>query len=309
MRESMTDVYVFGSVNRDLIAAVDALPRAGETIVSAGFRRSGGGKGANQAYAAARLAAPGTRVHLVACVGRDDDGRALIRELGDAGVDTRYVFEVDAPTGLAMIEVAADGENTIVVVPGANHAWRPELVGSVPLRPGDLVVCQLEIPLEIVADVAESAHASGSRFIVNAAPYEPRIADIAPLAEIVIVNEGEAAALLGDDEFRPERLAATRIGGGDVIVTLGDRGSLVRTADGRLSTVGAYPAEVVDTVGAGDAFVGALAAVLADGGTVKEAVDTAMAAGALTVSADGARHPGLDNAAIAALRARTTLSR
>ena len=94
-------------------------------------------------------------MHLVACVGSDDDGRALIRELGDEGVDTRYVFEVDAPTGLAMIEVAADGENTIVVVPGANHAWRPELVDSVPLRPGDLVVCQLEIPLEIVADVAE----------------------------------------------------------------------------------------------------------------------------------------------------------
>jgi ribokinase len=295
-------IFVFGSINRDLIAAVDTLPRSGETQVSKEFRRRGGGKGANQAFAASRIAGNGVVVHLVACVGRDEEGSALIAELGESGVDTTYVTTVDAPTGLAMIEVAADGENTIVVVPGANRLWPAGSVRSVPLTPHDVVVCQLEIPLGVVAEIADHARASGSRLVVNAAPFDARAAEIVLAADIVVVNEGEAASILGAGAFDAELLAGSAAISGEMIVTLGGNGSIVRGRDGQLAVVDAIAVEVVDTVGAGDAFVGALVAALAGGGPVSEAVGVAMAAGALTVGVNGPRHPDLSRAAVDALR-------
>jgi len=298
----MTDIYVFGSVNRDLIAVVDSLPRSGETLVSREFRRRGGGKGANQAFAASRVDDDDVVVHLVARVGRDEEGRALTAELHEAGVDTTHVAAVDAPTGLAMIEVAADGENTIVVVPGANHLWLAGAVRSVALKPGDIVVCQLETPLDVVAEVADHARRSGSRFVVNAAPFDARAADIVRSADIVVVNEGEAASILGVEAFDAELLAGSAALEGEMIVTLGGSGSIIRGRDGVLTVVDAFAVDVVDTVGAGDAFVGALAAVLAGGGSVREAVDVAMAAGALTVGVNGPRDPGLSRAMVDALR-------
>ncbi|MFF1876315.1 ribokinase [Leifsonia sp. NPDC058230] len=298
----MTHIYVFGSINRDLIASVDTLPRPGETQVSRDFLRRGGGKGANQAFAASRIADDDVVVHLVACVGRDEEGQSLTAELNASGVDTTYVTAVDAPTGLAMIQVAADGENTIVVVPGANHLWPAGSVRSVPLAADDIVVCQLETPLDVVAEIGAHARASGARLVVNAAPYDARAAEIVRSADIVVVNEGEAAGFLGVEAFDAELLAGSASIGGEVIVTLGGSGSLLRGFDGLLATVDAFAVDVVDTVGAGDAFVGGLVAALAGGDSVREAVDVAMAAGALTVGVNGPRDPALSRATVDALR-------
>ncbi|HEU5216381.1 MAG TPA: ribokinase [Gaiellaceae bacterium] len=251
---------VVGSINLDLVAQAERLPRPGETVSGAHFSRVPGGKGANQAVAAARL---GAEVSLVGCVGRDELAEDALAELRDAGVGERWLVR-DAPTGIALITVDAAGETTIVVAPGANAELRPE---DLALGEGEAVLCQQEIPAETVARAAELA----SRFFLNAAPAR----DGAPDAELTIVNRLELEPL-------GERL-------GLVCLTLGPEGAVL-LEDGREVARAAPPAvEAVDGTAAGDAFTACLVVSLLEGRPREEALRRACAAGALAASRPGAQ--------------------
>ena len=269
----MGRVLVLGSLNVDLVATVERHPRPGETVLAEPTaRRLAGGKGGNQALAAVL---EGATVAMAGAVGDDGDGAAYLARLRDHGVDVSRVAKVPgSSTGQAWISVDAAGENTIVVVPGANAAVvRPDLDGW---GAGDVLLVQLEVPLDVVADTVRDARARGLRVVVNAAPYAALPHDVVGLADPVVVNEHEAL-LLADGNVLP----------GSLLVTFGAAGC---SWDGeRVHGEPVPEAEVVDTTGAGDAFCGALAAALADGADRPEAVRRAMAAGAAAVRRVGAQ--------------------
>ena len=251
---------VVGSINLDLVVRAERLPRPGETVSGARFSRIPGGKGANQAVAAARL---GAEVALVGCVGGDAVADEALVELRDAGVEERW-FVREAPTGIALITVDASGETTIVVAPGANAELRPE---DLTLDSADAVLCQQEIPLETVSRASELAQ----RFFLNAAPAR----DGAPPAELTIVNRLEREAL-GE---RP----------GLVCLTLGAEGAVL-LEDGREVARAEPPAvEAVDGTAAGDAFTACLVVSLLEERVREEALRRACAAGALAASRFGAQ--------------------
>ena len=251
---------VVGSINLDLVVQAERLPRQGETVSGARFSRVPGGKGANQAVAAARL---GAKVALVGCVGGDPVAEEALSGLREAGVDARWLVR-EAPTGIALITVDAMGETTIVVAPGANGELRP---GDVAQTEADAVLCQQEIPAETVARVAELA----PRFFLNAAPAR----DGAPPAELTIVNRLELEAL-GE---RP----------GLVCVTLGAEGAVL-LEDGREVARAVPPAvDAVDGTAAGDAFTACLVVSVLEGRSQEESLRRACAAGALAASRFGAQ--------------------
>ena len=269
----MGRVVVLGSLNVDLVAAVGRHPSPGETVLAEGdLRRYAGGKGANQAVAAAEA---GAEVALVGAVGDDEAGRTYLARLRSRGVDVSGVQVVPAqPTGQAWVTVSHDdAENMIVVVPGANA----HLGGvDVPVDDGDVLLVQLEVPMAVVARAASRAHAAGARVVVNAAPYAALPPEVASVADPVVVNEHEAL-LLADSGVVPRSL----------LVTFGAAGC---GWDGeRFDGDPVAQAEVVDTTGAGDAFCGALAAALADGAGRADAVRLALAAGAAAVRRAGAQ--------------------
>ncbi|GAA3912614.1 ribokinase [Microbacterium invictum] len=281
-------VLVFGSINADTTLRVERIPLVGETVVAHDVQYASGGKGANQAYAAA-CTRPGVAVLMAGAIGDDARGAQMRDELAAAGVDVSLIREVDGPSGTALITVDADGGNVIVVAPGANHRWetRPE----VPVTAGDVVVLQLELPLDIVEHVARTAHAAGARVVLNAAPATPGAERLLPLVDCLVVNEPEATALLAQVDVELPVLGARL--DLDIVITRGaDGASVLRRGDAEVR-LPAFPAEAVDTVGAGDAFVGALAAALAAGDDLLAAARRGAAAGALTVSVAGARHPQL----------------
>ncbi|MGQ7297259.1 ribokinase [Quadrisphaera sp. KR29] len=276
----MSRVVVLGSVNLDLHLQVERHPRGGETLLAGDLERRFGGKGGNQAVACARA---GATTALVGAVGDDEPGREYRRRLEAFGVDAGLVREVPgAPTGTAVICVDARGENTIVVAPGANHRVGAEhlaaLDGPGGLEDGDVLLAQLELPLEVVAEGVRRAAARGARVVLNLAPFAVLPPDVLALADPVVVNEHEAALLaeqLGGDQ--PPSL----------LVTLGAAGS--RWGD--LEVPGERVEAVVDTTGAGDSFCGVLAARLAAGDDRRAAVEAATAAAALTVQHEGAQPP------------------
>lgn len=264
-------VLVVGSLNVDLVATVPAQPRPGETVLGSGLRRFPGGKGANQAVAAA---AAGAAVRLVGCVGTDREGAAYLDGLAARGVDVSGVRRVAGrPTGTALITVDPQGENAIVVVPGANAALRPSDL-DIDLADADVVLLQLEVPLAVVTEAVRRAAAAGTRVVLNVAPYAELAPDVLDLADPVVANEHEAAALR-----RPPR---------SLVVTLGARGARW-LRDGTVVEVAAPVADVVDTTGAGDAFAGALAAALATGAAAEAALLNAVGAGSAAVSRPGAQ--------------------
>ena len=251
---------VVGSINLDLVVQAERLPRPGETVSGARFSRVPGGKGANQAVAAARL---GAEVALVGCVGRDPNAEEALAELRAAGVDERWIAR-DAPTGIALITVDGAGETTIVVAPGANGELRPE---DLELGGADAVLCQQEIPAETVARAAELT----PRFFLNAAPAR----DGAPAAELTVVNRLELEAL-GDRA-------------GLVCLTLGAEGAVLLEDGQEVARAEPPTVETVDGTAAGDAFTACLVVSLLEGRTREESLRRACAAGALAASRFGAQ--------------------
>lgn len=271
----MGRVVVLGSLNVDVVTLVERHPLPGETLLGEAGGTFAGGKGGNQAVAAARA---GADVAMLARVGDDGPGRAYLDRLVTLGVDTNAVsVSSTAPTGTAFITVDEQGENSIIVVAGANGERDRALVEHASsLRRGDVLLCSLEVPLETVADAARAAHRAGARVVLNLAPYAALPADVVALADPVVVNESEMRAL-ADSELIPQSL----------LVTFGAAG-----ARWGLEGVDGIPVakrDLGDTVGAGDAFCGALAAALADGADDRAALEAANRAGAAAVRWVGAQ--------------------
>jgi len=282
-------IVVVGSINLDLIARVARLPRAGETLAGASFTSSPGGKGANQALAARRA---GAEVALFGAVGNDAFAAPALDLLRSDGVDLAGVRRVAAPTGVALIHVDDAGENAITVVAGANAAVTADLIPGDALGRVAIVVMPLEIPLATVAAVAARARAAGARVIVNAAPAAALPATTLASIDILVVNEHEAAAVAAPLGLPAEPAAFcaaihARFGGA-VVATLGAKGAVASGADGPFA-LPAPTIDVVDTVGAGDALIGALAAALDRGATLREALREGLAAGSLACTREGAQ--------------------
>jgi ribokinase len=285
-------VLVIGSLNMDLVARCGQLPRLGETIFGDDFFTAPGGKGANQAVAAARL---GARVAIAGCAGADQFGRELIAGLISAGVDATTVLSVDRPTGTALITVDADGANTIVVISGANTACDTALVDRAlagAKEPGVLLL-QHEIPAATNAHAIRTAHAAGWCIILNPAPSRPIDSALLPLIDIIVPNETEAAMITGREVTnRQDAVAAAHHllhrGARAVLVTLGANGAVYCDA----TTTRHCPAVAVgaiDTTAAGDAYIGALATALAEQRPLSDSLDFAAAAAAVSVMRLGAQ--------------------
>jgi ribokinase len=280
------EVVVVGSLNHDITVLADRRPDGGETVLGHSVATASGGKGANQAVAAARA---GARVAMVGCVGADAAGEALLAGLRAAGVETAGVRMLDdTSSGTALIVVDAAGENSIVVVPGANARLSAADVERALGAQSPVVLAQLEVPEEAVAAAARAA----GRFVLNASPVRPLPVALLEAADPLIVNAGEAAAITGADDADPATLAAAALALGvrSIVVTLGARGA--RWTTPKWSIERPAPAVgVVDTTGAGDVFAGTLAAQLSRGADPGSALDAAVHAGAEAVQWRGAQDP------------------
>ncbi|MFC9250150.1 ribokinase [Amycolatopsis thailandensis] len=274
-----SQVLVIGSANADLVVPVDRRPGGGETVLGGDTILSPGGKGANTAVAAARL---GADVALLGAVGDDPYGELLKRSLAESGVNTASVRTSDRPTGIAYITVTPDGENSILVSPGANSALRPE---DVDLDGAEIVVLSLEVPLETVERAVAEAVEKGVKTLLNLSPAAELSAKTLQGLDVLLVNEHEAAFLLGGEADFPKLLD---LGPKAAVVTLGAKGAAVVTADG-VTEVPSPKVEAVDTTGAGDAFAGALATALAKGEELADAARKAVKVAAITVTRQGAQ--------------------
>jgi ribokinase len=283
-------VAVVGSLNLDLVVPVPRHPSPGETVLGGDVFRNPGGKGANQAVAAARLGQP---TAMVGRVGRDPEGDALVSALEAEGVETSHVTRTpEAATGVAMITVDARGENAIVVSPGANSRVTPADVDSARdiLRAASVLLLQMEIP---IGAVLAAARAASGTIVLNPAPARPLPRSLLDSVDVVVPNRSELAVLAGagsepaDDE-QAARMAAMVRGAGAVVVTLGGAGALV-VGGGRTDRVPAVPVETVDTTAAGDAFCGGLADALVRGEPLVEATRWAVRAGAVACTRLGAQ--------------------
>lgn len=282
-------IVVFGSINLDLVTHVDAIPRPGETVLGPGYAKIPGGKGANQALAARRA---GARVALVGAAGRDDFADAALALLAADGVDLTGVARVDAPTGAAFIAVDAKGENAIVVASGANAFARADALEAMTLGPGDTLLLQRETPEAENLAAARRAKAAGARVILNLAPAGALPDAWFEVLDALILNEHEAAALgagmgVGSAPDAVARAIDARRGVA-CVVTLGGEGAIAWTGGVRREAP-APAIEVVDTTGAGDAFVGAFAAALDHGLHIGGALLRGVAAGGLACTTAGAQ--------------------
>ncbi|USQ87752.1 ribokinase [Streptomyces phaeoluteigriseus] len=281
----MTDIVVLGSTNMDLVAYVEKAPQRGETVTGREFRTIPGGKGANQAVAAARA---GGTVSVIGAVGNDSFGTRLRSTLEHSGVNTDHLRTVESPSGTAHIVVDDEGGNAIVVVPGANGTVDHLVPGDeVLIASGDALLLQLEIPLAAVVAGARAARAHGVRTILTPAPAQPLPPELLAATDLLVPNEHEAAALTGRTDPREAALALLDTVPA-VVVTLGAAGSLYAAHGTEPVTVPAPRVTAVDSTGAGDTFVGALAVALGEDRPVREALAWAAAAAALSVQRPGA---------------------
>ncbi|WP_432185902.1 ribokinase [Streptomyces sp. Tue6028] len=281
----MTHIAVLGSTNMDLVAYVPKAPQRGETVTGREFRTIPGGKGANQAVAAAHA---GADVSLIGAVGADAFGSQLRSTLEHSGVDTDHLRTTEGPSGTAHIVVDDEGGNAIVVVPGANGTVTALAPGDEGLiATADALLLQLEIPLEAVVAGARAARRHGVRTILTPSPAQPLAAELLGAIDLLLPNEHEAAALTGvTDPY--EAAAALLEQVPQVVVTLGAAGSLYAARGARPLTVPAPRVTAVDSTGAGDTFAGTLAVALAEGREMPEALVWASAAAALSVQRPGA---------------------
>lgn len=283
-------ITVVGSINLDLIATVNRLPAPGETVPGGDFKSAPGGKGANQALAAARA---GAKVRMVGAVGRDAFAGEATAYLKEGGVDLSGVAEMHAATGIALILVGADGENMIAVVPGANGTVVPGDLAKAQFQKGDVVLLQHEIPLSTVDAALAAARKAGAVTMLNTAPFRAEAASFVGKADYVVANETEfdlyAEALSLPAGERSERMREfARRTGATMIVTLGGEGVLAAKGDD-LIRADALKITPVDTVGAGDTFCGYLAAGLSSGLALGDALKRAAAAGSLACLKPGAQ--------------------
>ena len=296
-------IVVCGSINLDLVARVPRFARPGETLAGEGFATHPGGKGANQAVAAARA---GSAVKLVGAVGRDAFADPALDLVRAAGIDVSRVRSLPLATGIALIAVTAGGENAIVVVAGANGEVAAADVPDEWLDASTVVVLQNEIPAAANAALAARARGRGARVVYNAAPARDTDGEMRGLASVLVVNDTEMRAMAKALALpaEPARFAEewARRSGGTAIVTLGGEG-VVAAEPGASYRVRAPAVPLVDTTGAGDAFVGALAAALDRGLPLREALPRAVAAGSLACTSHGAQPSLPDAAAIEALAA------
>ncbi|MGM1059745.1 ribokinase [Saccharothrix sp. Mg75] len=272
-------VLVLGSANADLVVQVPRRPAAGETVLGGDTAVLPGGKGANTAVAAARL---GADVSFAGAVGADQYGELLRGSLASSGVRTGHLRTSARPTGIAYITVTPDGENSIVVAPGANSDVSDTDVDALTWDGVTVLACSLEVPVPVVAHAVRAAASRGARPLLNLSPVVPVPPDVLALLDPLVVNEHEAASLA------PTHEALLDLGPRSAVVTLGARGAAVVTRDGVVE-VPAPPVTPVDTTGAGDAFAGALAADLAAGAPLVEAAAFAARVAALSVTSAGAQ--------------------
>lgn len=296
-------IVVVGSINMDLVVRVKRHPQPGETLLGSDYETHHGGKGANQAVAAARMLArsaqakstpssQGLGVRMIGRVGQDAFGQQLRSALKREGINVHATLPIAAPTGVAFIAVDEGGQNTIIVSPGANHRLRPENLSPAEFEGARVVVLQLEIPLETVRRAAELGRQAGARVILNAAPAQKLPDRLLELIDILVVNETEAFGLSGVQPDSPEmalevaRLLAEKVP--TVIITLGEQGAVWVSPEGQ-GHQGVLEVEVVDTTGAGDAFIGAVATAICEGIPLAQAVKRGCVAGALATTRVGAQ--------------------
>jgi len=299
-----TDVLVLGSANKDEFLYVDRLPAPGETVLARSTSMSLGGKGANQAAAASKL---GASVLFLGRIGNDDAGAFVRREFARLRIPTTFARELPtAPTGRAIIAVDEQGENSIVVASGANASLTANDVQSLlaertiveSLRPGTIFLAQGETPADSIGAFAAAAEIAGKRFVLNLAPVIEVSSEIIRLADPLVVNQVEARALaedlLGNEIENSNTLTAVGLAAmfanghaKSVVITLGSAGAVASDGDQTWHQPAPNPEEVVDTTGAGDCFVGALAAALSAKRTLREAVAIGVAAGSFAVGSNG----------------------
>lgn len=289
----MPRVIVFGSLNMDLSIACERLPQAGETLMGYGFLTNPGGKGANQAVAAAKLGAPTT---MIGAVGADGFGEQLVATLENAGVDCSEVARAEeVPTGVASI-IRTNGENRIILDPGANHVIEKNAAVTAldrAAQPGDVLVTQLECPAAVTYALLRHAREQGLVTMFNPAPAQEIPADVWPSIDLVCLNETECALIAGiepNDSASCERAMrelAVR-GAHSVVVTLGEHGAMA-LREGRIVHIDACRVDAVDSTAAGDTFVGALAAASVENMPFEDALQLATCAAALTVTKTGAQ--------------------
>ena len=272
------DVVVVGSANLDLVARAPRLPKPGETVTGSNYFEACGGKGVNQAIAAARA---GAKTAFLGAVGQDHAGEVLLEALRKDGVNVAAVRKVAAPTGRALIGVGGDGENSIIVVPGANHEINVDDIERhrALLESCKVLLCQLEVPLAVVRRACELANSTTTR-ILNPAPAQTLPGDLLGVVDIMVPNEHELELLGGVDELRRQGVAT-------VIVTQGEKGAML-VSDAGVAQVDPFKVTAVDSTGAGDSFCGMVAARLALGETMSQALRAGVIAGALATQTEGA---------------------
>ena len=280
----LPSLTVVGSANLDLVAWVERLPRPGETVTDATLSRAPGGKGSNQAVAAARL---GADVVFEGAVGDDEFAEQALEGLKEAGVEVQV--GIRDSTGLALIAVDAEGENQIVVAPGANATLELDEADRSRIADAAVVLTNHEVPNEVVVVALTAAHQAGATAILNPAPARALPADVLRLGPILTPNEHELVVAIGNDATDAALDELVVRHAGPIVVTQGPAGALLAHGDRRERYPGRIPPGVTDTTGAGDTFNGVLAAWLASGAALEAAIEAANAAAALSVAAAGAR--------------------
>lgn len=282
-------IVVVGSLNLDYVTRVERHPKAGQTVLGSDLELHPGGKGANQAVAAARA---GAQVRMLGCLGSDMAASLLLGSLEREGIDTSYLQKLEVASGSAFITLDAKGQNTIVVSSGANAKLRPSDLRGQTFQDAKLVLLQLETPLETVLAAAKLGRAAGARVVLNLAPaqaLEPsQLHDITTL----VLNESEAGVLLGraPQNIKEALLEVQSLRElvPEAIITLGAKGAVYANSAGA-GHVPSYPIKMIDSTAAGDAFIGAFAAALSDNAPLEQAVRRAVAAGALACTRLGAQ--------------------